>query len=224
MVVNHRDFPEAYENTEARCPVVLVLDVSGSMTGEPIRQLNEGLKVLKKALEDDPTASLRVEVAVVTFGASVSLAHDFATMDAFNPPTLSADGGTPMGEGLEYALQLVAERKEQYKNHGLKYYQPWVWLITDGYPNSNSPWQEAAQKIHQEHKNKKISFFAVAVEGADMNQLKQVSPPDRTPVKLNGLDFKTMFLWLSRSVGKTASGKVGEEGQTKLEPIGWGSV
>ncbi len=129
-----------------------------------------------------------------------------------------------MGEGLEYALQLVAERKEQYKNHGLKYYQPWVWLITDGYPNSNSPWQEAAQKIHQEHKNKKISFFAVAVEGADMNQLKQVSPPARTPVKLNGLDFKTMFLWLSRSVGKTASGKVGEEGQTKLEPIGWGSV
>ncbi|MBD2151683.1 VWA domain-containing protein [Pseudanabaena sp. FACHB-1277] len=224
MVVNRRDFPEAYENTEARCPVVLVLDVSGSMTGEPIRQLNEGLKVLKKALEDDPTASLRVEVAVVTFGASVSLAHDFATMDAFNPPTLSADGGTPMGEGLEYALQLVAERKEQYKNYGLKYYQPWVWLITDGYPNGNSPWQEAAQKIHQEHKNKKISFFAVAVEGADMNQLKQVSPPDRTPVKLNGLDFKTMFLWLSRSVGKTASGKVGEEGQTKLEPIGWGSV
>ncbi|OIP73539.1 MAG: hypothetical protein AUK48_09915 [Oscillatoriales cyanobacterium CG2_30_44_21] len=224
MAVNYRDFPEAYENTEARCPVVLVLDVSGSMSGEPIRQLNEGLRVLKKALEDDPTASLRVEVAVVTFGASVSLAHDFATMDAFNPPTLSADGGTPMGEGLEYALQLVAERKEQYKNHGLKYYQPWVWLITDGYPNGNSPWQEAAQKIHQEHKNKKISFFAVAVEGADMNQLKQVSPPDRTPVKLNGLDFKTMFLWLSRSVGKTASGKVGEEGQTKLEPIGWGSV
>jgi uncharacterized protein YegL len=222
MSSNNRDFPELYENTEARCPVVLVLDVSGSMAGDPIKELNDGLKVLKKALEDDATASLRVEVAVVTFGASVSLAHDFATMDAFKPPTLSASGGTPMGEGIEYALQLVAERKEQYKNHGTKYYQPWVWLITDGYPNGNSPWQEAARKVHEAHKEKRISFFAVAVQGANMDQLMQIAPPERAPLWLNGLDFATMFLWLSKSVGKTASGKPGEEGQTKLEPIGWG--
>jgi uncharacterized protein YegL len=224
MTTNQHDFPELYDNTEARCPVVLVLDVSGSMSGEPIKELNDGLQVLKDALEKDITASLTVEVAVVTFGGSINLAHDFATMDGFNPPTLSTTGDTPMGEAIEYALQLVAERKEQYKNYGVKYYQPWVWLITDGYPNMNSPWFEAAQKVHQAQQEKKISFFAVAVKGADMEKLKQIAPPNRPPIWLNGLDFKTMFLWLSKSVGKVSSGKLGEEGQTKLEPIGWGHI
>jgi uncharacterized protein YegL len=223
MASNQRDFPDLYDNTEARCPVVLVLDVSGSMSGQPINELNAGLKVLRDELQKDATASLRVEVAIVTFGGSVSLAHDFATMDGgFTPPTLSTTGDTPMGEAIEYALQLVAERKEQYKNHGTKYYQPWVWLVTDGYPNGNSPWKEAAVKVHQAHKEKKISFFAVAVQGANMSQLSEIAPPERPPLWLNGLDFKTMFKWISASAGKVASGKLGEEGLTKLEPIGWG--
>ena len=58
MTTNQHDFPDLYDNTEARCPVVLVLDVSGSMSGEPIKEMNDGLKVLKDALEKDITRPL----------------------------------------------------------------------------------------------------------------------------------------------------------------------
>jgi uncharacterized protein YegL len=210
-------------NLEPRCPVVLVLDVSGSMGGNPITELNAGLKVLKDELQKDVTASLRVEVAIVTFGGSISLAHDFATMDAFNTPTLQATGGTPMTEGVEYALQLVAERKEQYKNNNLKYYQPWVWLMTDGAPNDRNSMQETAKKIHQAHKDGKLSFWAVGVEGADMSFLSSVAPPDRPPMKLSGLDFKSMFKWMSQSLSAVSVSKVGDEKLTKLPAVGWGT-
>ncbi|MBO9633495.1 MAG: hypothetical protein J7578_10300, partial [Chitinophagaceae bacterium] len=56
------------DNPEPRCPCVLLLDTSGSMSGKPIAQLNEGIQTLKKELLADPLASKRVEIAVVTFG------------------------------------------------------------------------------------------------------------------------------------------------------------
>jgi uncharacterized protein YegL len=223
MATNQRALPDIdIRNSQKRCPLVLVLDVSYSMEGNPIQQLNDGLKVLKQELLKDDTAKNSVDMAIVTFGGAVELAHDFATVEAFNPPTLVATDNTPMGEAIEYALQILEERQDQYKNYGFKCYKPWVWLITDGCPNDDSPWQEAAQKLLKTKKiggkdEFKVFFCAVAVEGADINMLGQIAQPDNPPVLLNALDFKTMFKWLSMSIGSQA------QGQVKLEPLGWGS-
>lgn len=62
---------EFADNPEPRCPVVLVLDTSGSMNGNPIKELNEGLRAFAEAIRSDPLASLRVEVAVIAFGGKV---------------------------------------------------------------------------------------------------------------------------------------------------------
>ena len=43
-----------------------LLDTSGSMSGAPIRQLNEGLKAFEEELKADSLAAKRVEVAIVT--------------------------------------------------------------------------------------------------------------------------------------------------------------
>ena len=58
------DAVEFAENPEPRCPCVLLLDTSGSMRGEPIAALSEGLKAFKEDLTKDPLASRRVELAV----------------------------------------------------------------------------------------------------------------------------------------------------------------
>lgn len=87
--------PEFVENPENRCPVVLLLDTSGSMCGEPIQELNRGIAAFKEDVVKDAQASLSVELAIVTFGGSVQLIQDFTSIDNFNPPQLEANSQTP---------------------------------------------------------------------------------------------------------------------------------
>lgn len=204
---------EFAKNPEPRCPVVLLLDTSGSMSGQPIDELNAGLAIFKQEVQRDTTASLRVEVAIITFDSSVNLIQDFVTIDNFYPPQLTTTGMTAMGQGIELALNEVESRKAIYKSNGIQYYQPWVFLITDGGPSDS--WQSAAQRVRQASADRKISFYAVGVQGADMNVLGQIDPE---PLMLQGLQFQEMFRWLSDSMKTVSSSKIGG-GQTALPPI-----
>ncbi len=213
---------EFADNPEPRCPVVLLLDTSGSMSGEPIRQLNAGVATFKQETQQDTTASLRVEVAIITFESSAQLIQDFVTVDQFNPPTLSAGGTTAMGAGIQMALSKVESRRAEYKSHGIQYYQPWIFMITDGAPTDS--WQTAAQQVRQADADRKISFFAVGVQGADLATLSQITPPNTPPVMLDGLKFTDLFRWLSGSMKRVSSSKVGS-GMVSLPPIsGWANT
>jgi uncharacterized protein YegL len=212
--------PEFVDNPEPRCPVILLCDTSGSMSGAPINALNTGLATFREEVYKDEQASLRVEVALVTFGP-VQLTQEFVTIDNFIPPRLEANGGTPIGEAIEYAIALLEDRKETYKNHGIQYYRPWVFLITDGAPTDR--WYNAAQRVRQAELERRFLFFAVGVEGADINTLRQIAPPERPPVLLNGLDFKSMFQWLSTSMKRVSSSQVGGA-MIALPAVGWGQI
>jgi uncharacterized protein YegL len=213
--------PEFADNPENRCPVVLLLDTSGSMAGEPIQELNKGIQAFQDEISKDTQATLSVEISIITFGETVTLQQDFITVDQFKPPTLVAAGLTPMGEAIELALDTIEKRKQIYKKNGINYYRPWIVLITDGAPTDE--WENAANKIKQSEAQRRCIFFAVAVEGADLYQLKQIAVPERPPVKLYGLDFRELFVWLSHST-KTVSA-TGDTGEVvALPPVGWGEV
>jgi len=212
--------PEFVDNPEPRCPVILLCDTSGSMAGEPIGNLNAGLAAFREEVYADEIASLRVEVALVTFGP-VKLTQDFVTIDNFTSPRLVADGVTPMGEAIEYSLDLLERRKVTYKNNGVQYYRPWVFLITDGAPTDS--WYNAAQEVRLAEAQRRLLFFAVGVKGADMHTLGQIAPPERPPVLLHGLEFRPMFKWLSDSMKRVSSSQVG--GTTiALPAVGWGQI
>src|SRR5690242_5607166 len=83
------------ENPEPRCPCLLLLDTSGSMRGQPIQQLNDGLATFKTELMQDEMAVKRVEVAIMTFGP-VQTVLDFTSADQLMMPILRAGGDTPM--------------------------------------------------------------------------------------------------------------------------------
>lgn len=217
------DAAEFASNPEPRCPCVLLLDTSGSMDGERIAALNAGLRTFREALGKDELALLRVEVAVVSFGDCAQLVQSFVTADQFTPPTLVASGQTPMGEGIELALNLIEQRKRDYKTNGITWYRPWVFLITDGEPTDGNRWQQAAQRVHTMEQGKKVAFFAVGVTGANMGILAQIAPPSRPPVSLDGLKFHDMFQWLSSSMSSVSRAEVDAEVPLQA-PIGWAKV
>ncbi len=210
------------DNPEPRCPCVLVLDVSGSMAGAPIDQLNAGLRQLQHELAGDSLASKRVELAIVTFGP-VRVAQDFVTADMFSAPRLPCEGTTPMGEAILEALELIKLRKQQYQANGVAYYRPWVFLITDGAPTDD--WGPAARAVHAAEKTKSLAFFPVGVDGADFNVLAHLGP--RSPIRLRGLAFRELFQWLSNSLSGVSKSKVGDALRLPApdtSPKGWAVI
>ena len=208
--------PEFAMNPDPRCACVLLLDTSGSMSDIPIDALNQGLQAFQVDIQEDALAKRRVELAVITFGGSVQVIQDFVSAGSFTAPTLSAGGNTPMGEAIALGLQLVKNRKAEYKSSGVLYYQPWIFLITDGEPTDE--WQSAAQMVQSESGAKALAFFAVGVGDANMQILASIT---QRVIKLEGLKFKDLFVWLSQSQKRVSGSKPGE--QTALPQIGFGA-
>ncbi len=209
---------EFAENPEPRCPCLLLLDTSASMTGEPIGQLNLGLQSFKDELASDSLAAKRVEVAVLAFGGTgPQLLADFTDAAHFQPPHLHASGTTPMGAAIRDGLQRLTVRKESYRSNGVAYYRPWVFLITDGEPTDE--YHSAAQAVREGEKRGGFSFYAVGVKGANMAKLTEVAPLERPPVMLDGLRFRDLFAWLSKSMRTVSQSTMGTT--VKLDPPGW---
>ncbi|MDG4551916.1 MAG: VWA domain-containing protein [Candidatus Contendobacter sp.] len=212
---------EFADNPEPRCPCVLLLDNSWSMNGPPITELNEGLATFKEELMADSLAAKRVEIAIVSFGP-VEVVADFQTAERFTPPHLSAAKDTPMGQAITRGLEMLAQRKALYREHGIPFFRPWVFLITDGSPTDD--WQAAALEIRKGEEGRAFAFFAVGVEGANLDILQRIAL--RQPLRLKGLRFRELFQWLSNSMRSVSRSVPGTEVplSNPATPDGWASI
>jgi uncharacterized protein YegL len=189
------------------------------MQGNPIDELNEGLRGFKEELTTDAMAVKRVEIGIITFGGNVNTATEFTTTDAFHPPMLAASGDTPMGAAIEQGLELLKQRKDTYRANGISYYRPWVFLITDGGPTDS--WSTAASLVHAGEAQKSFMFFAVGVQGANLDVLAKIS--SRQPLMLKGLRFRELFSWLSNSMGVVSRSQTADAPAltNPVSPNGW---
>lgn len=221
------EMEDLFENPTPRVPVALCLDCSGSMTGEPIRELNEGVRTFYQAINDDEIARFSAEICIVTFGP-VSLEADFATLDTRpQPPVLMAEGNTPMGEAVQLALDSLEERKAAYRASGVDYYQPWLVLMTDGYPygGSQAVLDQQIARVSSMVESRKLTVFPIGIGSkADMNVLAKFSP-GRSPLRLQGLKFTDFFSWLSKSVSRVSQSTPGDKVSLDVEGIrGWAEL
>lgn len=220
------------DNAQSRCPVVLILDASSSMTdtlpGEErptIDALNSGLDTLIASIAKDPIAKRRVEISCVVFGTEVSPATPFTTIDQPSIPMLVDSGLTSMGKAVEVALDAVEDRKKELKSSGIQYYRPVALLLTDGLPTDDI--NNAAKRVADAEQAKKISFFPVGIEGADFDTLQKINPA-RKPLKLQGLKFDELFQWLSASMSAVSESQPGDRvaipAPTEWADAGWGEM
>lgn len=213
-------------NPDPRCSVVLVLDCSSSMAekleGEdksPLEALNDGLDVLVTELNRDQLAKQRVEISIVTYGSQVNEPTPFSTIDKLVIPNLAPSGITSTGAAVVTALDALNAKKSEYKANGIDYYRPWVLLITDGRPTDDIT--EAAARVKAEEAAKRLAFFAVGVEGADFDKLSQIST--REPMKLQGMKFNELFVWLSASQAAVSASTPGDAVPLPA-PSGWAVI
>ena len=201
---------EAAENYEQKCLCVLVLDVTGSMSGEPIQELNKGLQDCYQEIDKDNTTRQRLEVSLITFSHIVNTVQEPALVENFTMPTLSASGSTAMVTAVNHAIDKVAARKQWYKDTNQAYYRPWIILMTDGEPDSDQDVAGLAQRIKQDVAAKKYAFLPIGVEGAKMSILKQIES-GIPAMKLQGTKFSSFFKWLSASMGTVVSAEEGQQ-------------
>lgn len=214
---------ELIENPTARIPICLVLDVSYSMSGEPIKELQKGVEMFFDAIMNDEIAQYSAEISIVTFGGRAEKKLDFFSIQRQEVPHLSVSGSTPMGEGVLMALDLLEIRKAEYQNAGIDYYQPWMVLMTDGNPTDDI--DDAVRSTKLLVQEKKLTVFPIAIgNSVNLDTLGQFSP-GRPPLKLKGLNFGEFFVWLSQSVSRVSQSTPGEKIELDTSTIDkWASI
>ncbi len=213
-------------NTASRLPVCLCLDISGSMNRDnAIAQLNEGVKAFYEAIKADEQARMSCEIAVVAFNSEVHIEERFSLVDQKHDIELKADGGTALAHAVEAALDLLQDRKQEYRENGVDYYQPWLVIMTDGKPGDVEDVPAAQERTRKLEEEKKLTVFSIAV-GNDNDEEKFRKVMDvlsgfskRRAKHLKDLKFSEFFAWLGKSVSVVSQSKVGDRVQLDMTTV-----
>ena len=214
---------ESAQNLEQKCLCVLVLDVSGSMRGEKLDSLNQGVRDFFTQIQtaDGVPESLidQLEIAIMQYDEEVRILRDPKLLeDGELPPTLTERGSvTETVIAIEEAIKLVEDRKAFYKSTGQSYYRPWIIVMTDGEPYGKKASQADIDAISQRvameadpKTGKKYMIMGIGVgKDANMGTLKKMTAG--RAMALQGLKFGAFFEWLSASLSTVASSKEGDK-------------
>ena len=156
------DQSEFADNPEARCSIVLILDVSESMAGAKIDTVNRALVKFRNIIREDSVTALRADVAIIEFDHEARVVLDFTNGTDFESPTLSVKGGTNYSQAVNLALDLIEARKQSYRDGGIAYYRSLAYFLTDGIPTHDDPGHlaQAARRLATAEENRGVAFFS----------------------------------------------------------------
>ena len=163
------DQAEFADNPEARCSIVLILDVSESMAGAKIDTVNRALVKFRDIIREDSVTALRADVAVIEFNHEARVVLDFTNGTDFESPTLSVKGGTNYSLAVNLALDLIEARKQSYRDGGVAYYRSLAYFLTDGIPTDDKPGDlvQAARRLVAVEENRGVAFFSFITRADD---------------------------------------------------------
>ena len=190
-------------------PVFILIDVSGSMSGEKIETVNIALKEMLNSLKKIENPKGIIEICLITFGdGQVKIIKNLSQINDDDVYTLNAGGNTPMGKAFEKVAEMIEDRDIVSSRS----YTPTIVLISDGNPtdfynNRNSiedimTW-EPMMKIHGGERTSKAIKLAMGIgNDVDLNILKALINNSEIPVisAKNNNTISKFFEWVTMSV------------------------
>lgn len=190
-----------------RLPVYLLLDCSGSMYGEPIEAVKNGVQVLVSTLRHDPYALETAYLSIITFDSSAQQVSPLTELAAFQQPNIQASGCTALGEALALLSQKADQEVTKTPAEQKGDWKPLVFIMTDGEPTDD------LNKGLAEFKKRKWGMVVAcaAGSGANTDTLKKITECVVSLDTADSATIKAFFKWVSASVS-SGSMKVEETG------------
>ena len=193
-----------------RLPVYLLIDTSGSMSGEPIEAAKNGVQVLVSTLRQDPYALETAFLSVITFDSTAKQVSPLTELATFQPPNLIATGTTALGDALKLLAQKIGSEVITTTAEVKGVWKPLIFIMTDGEPTDD--WKKGADALQKVKTG--IIVACAAGPNANTSILKQIT---NIVVQLDTTDsatIKAFFKWVSASIS-TGSQKV-DSGQKEI--------
>lgn len=179
-----------------KLPVYLLLDISGSMTGEPIEALKNGVQVLVSGLRQDPYALETAYLSIITFESEAKQITPLTELSLFQIPAFLASGTTSLGAALSLLTQKAKTEVARTTPEQKGDWKPLVFIMTDGEPTDD--WQSGLAEFKKQ--NWGVVVACAAGQHANTGILKQITD---IVVQLDTADansIKAFFKWVSASV------------------------
>jgi len=181
-----------------RLPVYLLLDCSGSMVGEPIEAVRQGVKALLSELRGDPQALETAYLSVITFASQAQQTQKLTELMLFKEPQLKASGATALGGALQVLRECIENEVRKNTPEQKGDWRPLVFILTDGSPTDLEDFRLAAADI----KSLKVANIIACAAGADADTtyLKQITDNVLMMNTLSAGDMAKFFAWVSGSI------------------------
>lgn len=181
-----------------RLPVYFLIDVSESMTGAPIQEVEKGMRSIINELRHDPYALETVFISILVFAGQTEVLEPLTELYAFRAPDFPIGSGTALGKGLDLLMRQI-DREVQKSTKDLKGdWKPIVFLFTDGAATDDP--DKSIEKWVRRYKDKCNLIVVTFGNCADITLLERLGGQVLTLTDLGGDSFKEFFKWVSASI------------------------
>ncbi len=201
-----------------RLPIYFLVDVSESMVGTPIEQVQEGMRTIIQNLRVDPYALETVFVSIIAFAGKAKILSPLTELYKFYPPTFPIGGGTSLGSGLEFLMEDMDKSLQKTTVEVKGDWKPIVFLFTDGNPTDH--YQPAFKKWNEKYR-RHCNLIAVSIgDNVNTQILAQLTENVLLLKDTDEESFSKFFKWVTASI-KTTSMSVSEQAtdELKLAPL-----